>query len=111
MGDSVKVFSPWTPEQVACLKVRQGNVMIHPYTCGKNSQHDNLIPTRDGWVCPNCDYRQTWYLGKESGGFEERNRITPIFAWYDLYIGFFWDKERRILYFFPFPTIGLRIKL
>jgi len=35
--------------------------------------------------------------------------IKPIFAWYDLWVGFYWDKERRVLYFFPLPTIGFKI--
>lgn len=37
-------------------------------------------------------------------------RIVPIFRWYDLWIGFFYDQGRRVLYFFPLPTIGLRIE-
>jgi hypothetical protein len=38
-------------------------------------------------------------------------RIEPIFAWYDLWVGFFWDSKKRKLYFFPVPCIGLVIQL
>lgn len=34
-------------------------------------------------------------------------RVRPIFAWYDLWIGFFWDGAKRRLYFFPVPCVGI----
>ena len=37
-------------------------------------------------------------------------RVRPIFAWYDLWVGFFWDREKRRLYFFPVPCIGLVVE-
>lgn len=37
-------------------------------------------------------------------------RIKPIFAWYDLWVGFFWDKSRGYLYFFPVPMLGIILK-
>lgn len=37
-------------------------------------------------------------------------RIRPIFAWYDLWVGAFWDRERRRLYLLPLPCIGVVIQ-
>jgi hypothetical protein len=54
------IKAPWTDEQVARLKAWQENNMVHSYTCGNDSKHADLIPTRDGWVCPDCDYKQDW---------------------------------------------------
>ena len=34
-----------------------------------------------------------------------------IFAWYDLWIGVFIDKPKRIIYVFPLPMIGFKITL
>lgn len=36
--------------------------------------------------------------------------IKPIFAWYDFWIGLFWDVKKRRLYVFPFPTIGIVVQ-
>lgn len=34
-------------------------------------------------------------------------KIKLIFAWYDLWVGFFWDRKSRKLYVFLVPTIGI----
>jgi hypothetical protein len=36
--------------------------------------------------------------------------VRPIFAWYDLWIGAFWDAAKRRLYIFPVPTLGVVIQ-
>ncbi len=36
-------------------------------------------------------------------------KVRLIFRWYDLWIGFYWDRTKRILYFFPVPTVGFEI--
>lgn len=36
--------------------------------------------------------------------------IRLIFAWYDLWIGAFWDRNKRRLYIFPVPCIGVVIQ-
>lgn len=34
-------------------------------------------------------------------------RVRPIFAWYDLWVGAFWDRAKRRLYIFPVPCLGV----
>lgn len=36
-------------------------------------------------------------------------KVRPIFAWYDLWLGAFWDRERRRLYFMV-PMVGIVVE-
>ena len=36
--------------------------------------------------------------------------IKPIFAWYDFWIGFYWNREKQRLYILPLPCIGIVIQ-
>jgi hypothetical protein len=34
-------------------------------------------------------------------------RIRPVFAWYDMWVGAYWDRRGRRLYVLPLPCLGL----
>lgn len=38
-------------------------------------------------------------------------RIKFLFAWYDIWIGVFYDKKKKWLYILPIPMFGIIIKL
>ena len=61
------IKAPFTPEQVEALNHWQHSGKIHPFTCGGNRTDELhldgqgvLVATREGWVCPYCDYKQDW---------------------------------------------------
>lgn len=37
-------------------------------------------------------------------------RIRSLFAWYDLWVGAYWDRHNRKLYILPLPCIGVVIE-
>lgn len=68
------IYAPWTDEQVAALYQWQACDNVHPFTCGGKDSKEHaefermygyrhegvLIPAKDGWHCPVCDYTQNW---------------------------------------------------
>lgn len=34
-------------------------------------------------------------------------KVRVIFAWFDLWIGLYWDRKERNLYVFPVPMFGI----
>jgi hypothetical protein len=37
-------------------------------------------------------------------------KVRPVFAWYDFWIGAYWDRKNQTLYIFPVPMIGVQIE-
>jgi hypothetical protein len=55
------VKAPWTDEQIKALEEYQTDGRFHPYTCGSNHKGLRILtPTKDGWVCKYCEYKQDW---------------------------------------------------
>jgi hypothetical protein len=38
-------------------------------------------------------------------------KVKLMFAWYDMWIGAFWDRKQKTLYLFPLPMIGMKIQI
>jgi hypothetical protein len=38
-------------------------------------------------------------------------KVKVIFAWYDLWVGIFYDQKKRYVYIFPIPMLGILIEL
>jgi hypothetical protein len=83
----------WTQEQVEALNASQDGYG-HPFTCGgdrgdeahrayaeeSGDDFGQLIATRRGWVCPVCDYRQTWAHGFQFDGARQSPFASGIDA-------------------------------
>jgi hypothetical protein len=37
-------------------------------------------------------------------------RVRPLFAWYDVWIGLFYDREKRRLFILPVPCLGIVVE-
>ena len=38
-------------------------------------------------------------------------KLSLHFAWYDLWIGAYWDRNARVLYICPLPCIVIRVDM
>lgn len=69
-----------------------------------------------GWC--ECDIRNQRRREKEKAqpvrhikpDAANRWSVKPIFAWYDLWVGIFWDSSKWKLYILPLPCVGLVIE-
>lgn len=37
-------------------------------------------------------------------------KVKPVVAWYDMWVGAFWDADKRRLYILPVPCLGVCIE-
>ncbi len=58
---SNQILAPFTDDQITSLNEYQASGVFHPFTCGGSIEcRTNLIATKEGWTCPNCNYTQEW---------------------------------------------------
>lgn len=71
-------------------------------TCEHSDRNDNDLPC--AWCVealePVCWHKKPWY-----------KRISFFFAWYDMWLGLYWDREKRYLYIMPLPMIGIKLQI
>lgn len=69
MGKVEEVFGP---DDVVALAKHQTERRFHPFTCANRGDGHHrdifgdlgaLVPTVRGWICPFCDYTQSWAHG------------------------------------------------
>ena len=51
-------------EIIKAVRGWQDLEIVHPLTCGNNSNHQNLVPlevkSKVILICPDCEYKQNW---------------------------------------------------
>lgn len=66
MSSPDQITAPWDKDTVRALNTFQRMANAHPFTCGNQGDEahpdgqSDLVATKDGWICPYCDYRQAW---------------------------------------------------
>ena len=53
------------------------------------------------------------YIRKDSisGTQGDKVKVKPMFAWYDFWVGVFYDQQKRRIYIFPLPMLGVMVQL
>lgn len=62
------MHAPWTDDEVVALTAYQELRLAHPYTCpnggdAKHGHQTSLKPSKEGFACPRCQYKQTSAYG------------------------------------------------
>lgn len=50
-----------------------------------------------------------FYFGKPIIRIPFRINLSVFFAWYDAWVGFYYDREKEVLYFCPLPMVVFQL--
>jgi hypothetical protein len=104
---------------VECVGLGKTGVITRQTSANDVRAQLDVIARPAGWC--SIVIRHDEHPGMPYGGFEvdwqrlnwlqriSAFRLRPLFEPCDLWIGFFWDRRTRRLYFLPIPCVGIVI--
>jgi len=57
--------------------------------------------------CQGCQDHRRFLKAKRQA---RRPNVRLQFAWYDMWIGAYWDRKHRVLYICPIPTVVIEVR-
>lgn len=89
---------------------RPAGAGVSRVTCWTTEQMDWLDDHNPEWQARLRREREQHDRVPEPHDEEPRRfRVRPMFAWYDFWVGVFYDRRKSALYVFPVPMLGVRV--
>lgn len=121
MGSYVGKKGTWECDWPTCTadSDRKFKDSLRTWYAGMAFCHNHLEAIHKGAVPPpkppmpiNIDIADWGVINSRSDPMPKKNKknrfpISLTLAWYDFWIGFYWDKTKKRLYILPIPCIGV----
>jgi len=103
-------------DMVVCVKIFTLLDTAHPlaYSADKLeiiTKYYGLIPKDFKYRGYDTKTKEFIFSGYSEPKITSHRRFQFLLAWYDFWIGWYYDRKTRWLYVFPIPMYGFKIKL